>query len=93
MNSAELVRRRQRLQYRSAQQRMLIANDVRPLLPFFSKLDSIRNGLRWLRGNPVLGGAALALLGLARPRVAFRWAKRGLFFWQAWRRVRRLLQK
>lgn len=93
MNSGELAQRRQRLQYLSAQQRATIANGIKPLFPVFSTLDRTRDVVHWLRGHPGLSVGALAILGLKRPRKALRWAKRGLFVWQAWRRVSRLLGK
>lgn len=93
MNKAELAERRQQLQYRSAQQRLVIASGIKPLLPLFSTLDTTGNALRWIRRNAALSAGALLLLGVMRPRFMFRWAKRGLFAWQSWRRVSRLLRK
>lgn len=93
MNSAELALRRQRLQSRIAQQRVMIANGIEPLLPVLATLDGVGAALCWLRRNPLICAGALGLLAIVRPRFVFRWAKRGLFAWQTWQRVGRLLRK
>ena len=93
MNNAELAQQRLRLQYRSAQQRAMIASGIRPLLPVFSTLDGAGAALHWMRRHPALCAAALLLIGVKRPRFVLRWARRGLFAWQAWRRVGRLVGK
>jgi hypothetical protein len=51
-------------------------------------VDVVREGARWLGRHPEwLVGTAVALL-VARPRLLLRWARRGFFAWQVWRKVR-----
>lgn len=89
----ELALRKQRLQLRSAQLRAEVAADAAALEPLFVAGDRIRDGVRWLGRHPeVPVGAGVALL-VARPRRLLGWARRGLFAWQAARRVRLWLDR
>lgn len=87
---AELTQRRQRLQHRIAQQRTILAADVKGLLPVASAIDTGRNTVQWVRNHPELSLAAVAAIVVLKPRFAFRWGKRGLLLWQTWRRLRKL---
>ncbi len=89
----ELALRKQRLQLRSAQLRADIAADAAAFEPLFAAGDKVRDGARWLKHHPeVAVGTGVALL-VARPRALMRWARRGLFAWQAVRRARLWLEQ
>lgn len=89
----ELALKKQRLQLRSAQLRADFAADAAAFAPLFTAGDRVRNGARWLKSHPeVAVGTGVALL-VARPRALMRWARRGLFAWQATRRVRLWLEE
>ena len=83
----ELALRKQRLQFKSAALRRDLAHDISGIAPVFRAAEQVRAGIAWLRANPLLvGGVAVALVVL-RPKVCWRWARRGFIAWQAWRRL------
>jgi hypothetical protein len=87
----DLALKKQRLQLQSAALRERAAAHGARLAPVFAGFDRLQAGTAWLRAHPqVLVAAAVALL-VARPRNAVRWLRRGLFAWQAWKRLRRLV--
>lgn len=88
-----LARRRQYLQQQVAQQRTTLANDVRPLLPLLSAIDSGRQVRDWIRGHPGLSLGAVIVFAILKPRFAFRWVRRSFLLWQMWRRIRRLAHR
>jgi hypothetical protein len=50
-------------------------------------------GARCLRRNPELVAAAAVALLVIRPRRAWRWARRAFIGWQAWRKLRNLIER
>lgn len=84
----ELALKKQRLQLRSAALRnewVACAAGVRPLL---DSADRVRAAGVWLRRHPEIWvGVGIALV-VARPRVAWRWVRRGVAAWQLWRKGR-----
>lgn len=84
----ELALKKQRLQLQCAAQREALAVAGVALAPVFALADGVRAGARWVARHPEwLAGIVVALL-VIRPRAVFRWARRGFFGWQLWRRVR-----
>lgn len=83
----ELALRKQRLQLQSAAQREALVAAAAGLAPVFAVADGVRDGAHWLNRHPEwLAGGIVALL-VARPRAVLRWARRGFFAWQLWRKV------
>jgi hypothetical protein len=50
--------------------------------------DRVIDGARWLRRHPEWPVGVAAVVVVARPRLLLRWAGRGLWAWQIWRRAR-----
>lgn len=87
----ELALRKQRLQLRSGALRDDLVRYAAPLAPAFGVADHVCDGFHWLRRRPeaVIAGAVALLV--ARPRLLFRWARRGMIAWQAWRKIHNTL--
>ncbi len=84
----ELALRKQLLQFKSAALRRDLAQDFSGIAPAFKTVEQVRAGIAWLRIHPqLIAGVAMALL-IVRPKAGWRWARRGFFAWQAWRRLR-----
>lgn len=84
----ELALKKQRLQYRCAEQRRELARGLAPLLPVFALAETVRSAARWIQGHPAISAGVLVALCAARPHAAARWARRAWLAWQAWRRLR-----
>lgn len=84
----ELALKKQRLQWQIAAQREQVARHGAGLAPLFGAADRVRQGGRWLRQHPQAVAAGVAALMVARPKLVWRWARRGFVAWQAWRRFR-----
>ncbi len=84
----ELALRKQRLLIESADLRQAIKNDVSGLGPLFQAGDAVVVGVRWLRQHAGLVAGVSALLLVARPRRLWRWTRRGLSAWRAWRKLK-----
>ena len=82
----ELALKKQRLQFRSAEQRRQLTLDAAALLPAFGVAEYLRTSLRWLREHPAIVAASLVTIVVARPRTVLRWSRRGWLAWLAWRR-------
>lgn len=84
----ELALKKQRLQLQAAAQRVRILHAIESASPAFGFVDRARAAAGWAKAHPeVLVGAGVVLL-VARPRVMFRWARRGFFLWEGMRRLR-----
>lgn len=84
-----LAARREELQSRSAVLRgELAAQAGVSLRAPLALADNIAIGWRWMQQNPEWPIGLAGLLLLARPRLLLRWGGRGLWVWQAWRRLR-----
>jgi hypothetical protein len=83
----ELALKKQRLQLRSAALRQQMSGQAGALDPLFLTADRLNNGIGWLRRHPEAVVAAVVAIVVARPRRAFRWARRAFFAWQVWRRL------
>jgi hypothetical protein len=84
----ELALKKQRLQFVSESLRKDFGDHAAGLRPLFSGADFAVEGVRWARRNPQIVVAAGVALLVARPRRAWRWARRAFFGWQAWQKLR-----
>lgn len=88
----ELAVQRGRLLERSAMQRELLRQQLQPVGGAMRTADrvmaTVRNGADYLVGHPgAVASAAVAVI-LIRPSRIWRWSKRGLLVWSAWRKLR-----
>lgn len=84
----ELATRQGELKARIAAQRTLLGQHAQPLESALARGDAVLQGVDWLKHHPVAVGAAVAAVVVARPRRAWRWAKRSFFLWRGWRALR-----
>ena len=89
----ELALKKQRLQIASDALRDDLGRYATGLRPLFSGADLAVDGVRWARRNPQFVVAAGVALLVARPKRAWRWARRAFFGWQAWRKLRELVER
>lgn len=89
----ELALKKQRLQIQSAALRSRFMRQTQAFAPTFAALDRVRAGYGWLRQRPYILVGAVVALTVAKPRVAWRWLKRGVLAWQTVRRVRGLAEQ
>lgn len=87
----ELATRRGVLQARIDEQRRALGHHAIPLQTALARGDAVIKGVDWLKHHPVAIGAAVAAVVVARPKRAWRWAKRGLFVWRGWQIARTAL--
>ena len=89
MNSTtlELALKKQRLQIASESLRTEFGLCATGLAPVFSGADCAVEGVRWVRRNPEFLIAAAVALAVARPKRAWRWARRAFVGWQVWRKL------
>jgi YqjK-like protein len=84
----ELATRHGALQARIAEQRRQLARHAEPLEAALARGDAVLHGVDWLKHHPVAVGAAVAAVAVARPKRAWRWARRGFFVWRSWQAVK-----
>ncbi len=89
----QLATRQGALKARIEAQRRTLAEQAVPLESALARGDAVLQGVDWLKHHPVAIGAAVAAVVVARPRRAWRWAKRGFFVWRSWQGIRNLLSK
>ena len=77
----ELAMRHGALQARIAEQRRQLARHAAPLEAALAKGDAVLDGV----------GIAVATVVVARPKRAWRWARRGFFLWRGWTAIRNKL--
>lgn len=88
----ELAVRRGALQERIAAQRTMLGLHGDGIARVCASGDTLLRGVDWLKQHPATVGAAVFATVLARPRRAWRWARRGIFLWRGWRSVRKYLR-
>lgn len=95
MNSTtlELALKKQRLQIANEGLRAEFGTCARGLVPVFNGADFVAAGARWVRRNPGLVVATTVALVVARPKGAWRWARRAFIGWQAWRQIKDFLER
>ena len=84
----ELATRRGLLQARIDEQRRALALHSVPLQAALARGDTLLKGVDWLKHHPLAIAIAVAAIVVARPKKAWRWARRGLFVWRGWQAVR-----
>lgn len=89
----QLATRQGALKARIEAQRRTLAEQAMPLESALARGDAVLQGVDWLKHHPVAIGAAVAAVVVARPRRAWRWAKRGFLVWRSWQGIRNLLSK
>jgi len=82
----ELALKKQRLQFRSAEQRQQLAESAVALAPVFLAADYCRAGVSWVRNHPAVTVGTVVALLVAKPRLVFRWGRRAWLVWLAWRK-------
>lgn len=87
----ELATRHGALRARIDEQRRTLARNTQPIQMALSRGDVVLHGVDWLRQRPAALGVAVAAVLVARPRRAWRWARRGFFLWRGWNSIRRSL--
>lgn len=87
----ELAARRGALGERIAAQRTALTQHAAGVKLICARGDTVLHGVDWLKHHPAAVGAAVCAVVLARPRRAWRWAKRGFFLWRSWRSARNLI--
>ncbi|MCX7148346.1 MAG: YqjK family protein [Rhodocyclales bacterium] len=94
MNSTalELALKKQRLQIASEGLRFDFGRYAAGLAPAFTGADYAVEGARWVRRHPQFVVAATVALVVARPKRAWRWARRAFVGWQAWRKLRDFME-
>jgi len=89
---ATLIERQRQLVVRSAELRVVIAYEARPLVAPLALADRVVNLVKgvcdWAVANPLWVVAGLAAVAVAKPRRAWRWARRGWGLWRLSRFVR-----
>lgn len=93
MNNDELILRQQRLQMRSMQLRLSLAEQVQVLKRPLAIADQTRKSLQWLSKNPKWPLVALLVLIVLRPRRSIIWGGRLWWAWSTTRRMRDWLAK
>lgn len=89
----ELALKKQRLQITSGTLRADFGRYAAGLAPAFTGADYAVEGARWVRRHPQFAIAAAVALAIARPKRAWRWARRAFVGWQAWRKLRDWLER
>lgn len=87
----ELAVRRGALAERIAAQRTVLARHAVGLETLCAGGDKLSRGVDWLKQHPATVGAAVFVVVVARPKRAWRWARRGIFLWRGWRSLRQFL--
>ena len=95
MNSRllELATRHGALKARIDAQRLQLAHHAVPLEKALLVGDKALEGVDWLKHHPAAVGAAVAAVVIARPKRAWRWARRGIFVWRGWQTLKNTLAK
>jgi len=89
----ELALRKQRLQIAGETLRADFGHYAAGLAPACAGADLAVDTARWLRSHPQVIMAAVVALAVARPKRAWRWARRAFAGWQAWRKLSDLLER
>ncbi len=89
----ELALKKQRLRFQGSLLRERWAAQAQAMRPLLAGIDSVSEGLDWVKRHPhALVALAVAVL-VARPRATLRWTRRAFIAWQAWRKGRAWLSR
>lgn len=86
-----LAMRHGALKARIDEQRRRLGRHVAPLESALARGDAVLRGVDWLKHHPAAIAAAVAAVVIARPKAAWRWARRGFFIWRGWQAIRNKL--
>lgn len=81
----ELATRRGELTAHIAMQRGTLAGHMEPVERLLGVADRAVDGAHWLKRHPQIIAAFAVGLLIARPRRAWRWAKRAFFVWRSFK--------
>jgi hypothetical protein len=84
----ELATRHGALQAKIDEQRRILAQQSVALEAACERGDAVLHGVDWLKHHPAAVGAAVAVVVIAKPKGAWRWAKRGYFAWRGWQTIK-----
>ncbi|KAB2922931.1 MAG: hypothetical protein F9K30_11655 [Dechloromonas sp.] len=87
----ELACRRGALQERIAAQRIALGQHAHGFASLCAGGDTVLRGVDWVKHHPATVGVAMLAVVLARPKRAWRWARRGIFLWRGWRTASKYL--
>lgn len=93
MNNDDLAVRQQRLLVRSAQLRLVLAEQAQALRRPLALADRVQSGLQWLYRNPQWPLGALALVIVVRPRRAMVWGGRLWWSWKTFKQAQHWLTR
>ena len=95
MNPAalELALKKQRLQIAGDALRADFGRHAGGLRPACAGADLVVDAARWLRRHPEAMVAATVTLLVANPVRVWRWARRAIVGWQAWRKLHLFLER
>jgi hypothetical protein len=89
----ELALKKQRLQIAGESLRKDFGRYAAGLAPAFIGADRVVEGARWVCRHPQFVVAAGVALVVARPKRAWRWARRAFIGWRAWLKLRDFLER
>lgn len=89
----DLASRRHELVGRSRTLRAQLVADARTFAPVLTTADRVRDGLHWLKHNPLWVGVAVTALVVWRPSRLWRWGGKAWSAWRLWQRARVLWRK
>ena len=89
MTINDIAFKREQLLARCDAQRRELAMLMGQLAGPLKIVDGAIAGARYLRSNPLALGAVTALLAAARGRGVWKWVKRGILAWRAYRALRK----
>lgn len=84
----ELATRHGALKARIDEQRRVLAQQSLALEVACERGDAVLHGIDWLKTHPAAVGAAVTFVIVAKPKGAWRWAKRGYFAWRGWQSIK-----
>jgi hypothetical protein len=83
--------RRGRLLERISMQRARLVAEIQPVCHALHTVDRaaalVRTGSDYLKRHPGQVAIAVGLLAIIKPRILWRWARRGFVAWRTWRSV------
>lgn len=83
-----LAEKRGALKARIAMQRDTLAQHIWPVEDLLGIADRGVDGVHWLKGHPGAVGVAVLALVIAKPKRAWRLAKRGFALWRSVHKLR-----
>ena len=87
-----LTLQKQALLHRSHALRLALGQDAAALAPVLVAADKAHAFWQWLRGQPGLVLAGLAVFAVLQPQRMVRWTRRGVLAWGICRRAQALWQ-